>query len=86
MTYSNYFPQVNDQLGKHILTTAKKVNLAANTTIFHQGASCESFLLVVQGSVKVFTRSQNGREIVLYRVKQGQSCTLTTSCLLANNN
>jgi len=85
VTYSNYFPQVNDELGKKILTEAKKVNLPAGSTVFYQGASCDNFLLVMQGSVKVFTRSHNGREIVLYRVEQGQSCTLTTSCLLANN-
>jgi len=85
VTDNQHFPSVSDELGKAIITRAKKINLVAGTTVFYQGGSCENFLLVIKGTVKVFTRATNGREIMLYRVKQGQSCTLTTSCLLANN-
>lgn len=85
MTYSHFFPSVNDVVGKAIIAKAQKILLPEKTTIFYQGSSCENFLLVLQGTVKVFTRAINGREIMLYRVSQGQSCTLTTSCLLANN-
>jgi len=72
-------------LAEILLIFAKKVNLPANTTIFYQGSQCDNYLLVTKGVVKVFTRSESGREIVLYRVKKEQSCTLTTTCLLANN-
>ena len=38
-------------------------------------------MLLVSGNVKVFTLS-DGRELVLYRVASGESCVMTTSCLL----
>ena len=79
------FSTITDTVGREIIDSAKQVSLPANTTVFYQGASCENYLLVIQGAVKVFTRAINGREIVLYRVTQGQSCTLTTTCLLAND-
>jgi len=79
------FSTITDTVGREIIDSAKQVSLPANTTVFYQGASCENYLLVTQGAVKVFTRAINGREIVLYRVTQGQSCTLTTTCLLAND-
>lgn len=41
-------------------------------------------MLVLDGSVKVLTRAENGREIVLYRLTAGDSCVLTTSCLFGN--
>jgi len=81
----NLFPTITDFIGREIIDSAKHVNLPANTTVFYQGAACENYLLVTSGVVKVFTRAENGREIVLYRVNQGQSCTLTTTCLLAND-
>jgi len=81
----NLFPTITDTIGRNIIDSAKHVNLPANTTVFYQGASCENYLLVTSGVVKVFTRAENGREIVLYRVNQGQSCTLTTTCLLASD-
>ncbi len=79
------FNQIDDDIGKQIIINAKKVTLAANSIVFHQGDACVHYLLVLQGSVKVFTRNDNGREILLYRVTVGESCTLTTSCLLTKN-
>lgn len=79
------FTTINDSEGQGIINNAKKVSVSANSIVFYQGASCENYLLVTKGVVKVFTRAINGREIVLYRVNKGQSCMLTTTCVLANN-
>ena len=73
----------NDEVTQGIIAQAKHVTLRANTTVFYQGDGCKNYLLVLSGSVKVFTRTENGREIVLYRVKKGESCILTTTCLMA---
>ena len=82
------FDKFSDQLddyGKKLLQRGSVVSLPANSPIFKQGDNCSNYILVLDGSVKVFSRNQHGREIVLYRVKKGESCTLTTSCLLADN-
>ncbi|MBL4765931.1 MAG: Crp/Fnr family transcriptional regulator [Colwellia sp.] len=81
----NLFDSITDIIGREIINSAKQIYLPANSTVFYQGANCENFLLVIKGTIKVFTRAINGREIVLYRVNKGQSCTLTTTCLLASN-
>ncbi len=64
---------------------SQQVTVPANTTIFRQGDACKNYLLVLSGSVKVFSRAENGREIILYHVKEGDSCTLTTACLFSKN-
>jgi len=63
----------------------QQVTLPANQTVFKQGDSCGNYLFVLSGSVKVFSRAENGREVTLYRVTQGESCTLTTACLFSQN-
>lgn len=50
--------------------------------MFGQGDRAENYLLVTSGCVKVFARTDEGREVVLYRVNPGEMCTLTTACLL----
>ena len=80
-----FLDEIRDPAGRQILQQAKTVQLATGTTVFRQGDTCENYLLVVDGSVRVFTRAENGREVLLYRVQGGQSCTLTTACLFANN-
>ena len=68
---------------KRLLATALPVTLPEGAMVFREGAECSNYLLVLQGSVRVQKLSESGHEIVLYRVESGQSCVLTTSCLLA---
>ncbi|HIL78261.1 MAG TPA: hypothetical protein EYG48_05005 [Methylococcales bacterium] len=53
--------------------------------MFYPGAVCEHYLLVLEGSVKAQIISEAGREMLLYRVRSGDSCVLTTSCLLSGD-
>ena len=41
-------------------------------------------LLLLSGSVRVQQTSETGREVFLYRVGPGESCVLTTACMLAD--
>ncbi|MBV1786587.1 Crp/Fnr family transcriptional regulator [Marinobacterium sp. D7] len=63
---------------------ARVVELPAEKPVFQTGDSCRQFLLVLEGSVRVQKLSDSGREILLYRVEAGQSCILTTACLLGS--
>lgn len=40
---------------------------------------------MLEGSVKAQIISEAGREMLLYRVRPGDSCVLTTSCLLSGD-
>ena len=60
------------------------VTVPGGTKIFGPGLSPDNLLLLIEGTVKVSQTSESGREIVLYRVEAGQSCVLTTACLLAH--
>lgn len=62
-----------------------EVRLSAGETMFRPGDGCEGFGFVVDGAVKVGLLSEMGREIVLYRVQPGQSCTVTVSCLVSGS-
>lgn len=69
---------------KKLLTErAVSVSLPAGTTVFAPGVAAESFLLVLDGTIRVQQVSAGGREIVLYRVTGGESCIMTTSCLFS---
>ncbi|HAE01864.1 MAG TPA: Crp/Fnr family transcriptional regulator [Rhodospirillaceae bacterium] len=59
------------------------VTVPEGTVIFGPGKPPENLLLLLEGRVRVHQISEGGREIVLYRVEAGQSCVLTTACLLA---
>ena len=67
-----------------MVANAQSIDLPAGSRVFQTGAPCGAFVIVLDGSVRVQMIAENGREIVLYRVESGQTCILTTACLLAN--
>jgi len=58
---------------------------AAGTVLFDAHTPCAGFPLVLAGTVKVLQRYPNGRELPLYRVRPGESCLLSGSCLLGHS-
>lgn len=65
---------------------ARTIKVPKGTVIFGPGKPADNLLLVDGGTVRVQQVSEGGREIVLYRVAAGESCVLTTACLLAQDN
>ena len=70
---------------RDVLTTRSQViRLPADTIIFGPGKSPDHLLLLLQGTVRVQQLAESGREVVLYRATAGESCVLTTACMLAH--
>lgn len=65
---------------------SKIVAVPAGTEIFAPGGTADNLWLLLDGSVKVQQKSETGREVFLYRVHAGESCVLTTACMLAFEN
>ena len=57
----------------------------ANHRLFASGDRCENFVLVVDGTIRVQISTKTGRDMILFRLRAGQSCALTTSCLLIHS-
>ena len=83
-----HFPALaalDDPAWQEVLAASRTMTVPPDTPVFHEGAECTVYMLVLHGSVRVQKTAENGREITLYRVENGQSCVLTTSCLLAGD-
>ncbi len=44
--------------------------------------SCNYLPIVIDGGVRVYKTSDSGRELTLYRIEPGESCILTTFCIM----
>lgn len=69
-----------------LLENSQIMTVPMNTVIFGPGKNPTHLMLLLNGTVRVQQLSEKGREIVLYRVRAGESCVLTTACLLAAEN
>jgi CRP/FNR family transcriptional regulator len=57
----------------------------AGMVLFDAHTPCAGFPLILSGTIKVLQRYPNGRELPLYRVRPGESCLLSGSCLLGHS-
>ena len=55
-----------------------------DSRLFAAGEPCEAFPLLLAGEIQVVRTTPDGHEIELYRVHPGESCIVSTSCLLGD--
>jgi len=71
-------------LRQRIGDTAQTLSLPAGATVFDERQPCRGFPFVLDGAIRVAKQSAGGRELPLYRVVAGESCIITSSCLLGH--
>lgn len=67
---------------RRLLDCARFLRVPAGALLFDDRQACEGFPFVIEGSVRVVKCAPNGRELPLYRVSPGETCIISSSCLL----
>lgn len=81
-----HFPELNnlsDPVWIEAAARAREVVLPAGTEFVREGDACQNFVFVIDGAARVYKNFENGRELMLYRMQGGETCSLTTAVLLA---
>lgn len=55
---------------------------AKGDQVYSPEAECLGLLLLLQGELRVYILSEDGREVTLYRMRAGDTCILSASCIL----
>ncbi|KRS12207.1 Crp/Fnr family transcriptional regulator [Roseovarius atlanticus] len=66
-----------------LIRAARTLRLEKGTQVFGPDNVPDRLFFLYDGRIRVSQTSEGGREIVLYRVEAGDSCVLTTACMLA---
>ena len=79
------FPQLVDEQNHEwleVLKNAKAYQLPAGTMLASTGTICNEFMLILDGSVRVFQHADDGREVTLYRIGTGDICLMSLNSVL----
>ncbi|NOS98231.1 MAG: Crp/Fnr family transcriptional regulator [Methylotenera sp.] len=88
LNWLTQFPELTnlDQHAKDLLTQyARIVEAPVGTIGYREGGPCGAYVMRLAGQSRVYKMSTSGREILLYRVGAGETCVITTTCLLGNS-
>jgi CRP/FNR family transcriptional regulator len=71
-----------DPLVQSVVDALQTMEVPAGTAVFDEHQPCRGFPFVLAGAIRVVKTAANGRELPLYRVVPGESCIISSSCLL----
>jgi len=73
-------------LEKNLLTELSEIsvlhNLKTGQSILGEGDYIKSFPMVISGSLRVVRLSEDGNELLLYYLNQGEICTMALTCCM----
>lgn len=67
-----------------VIDQAKPLVIEPGTTLFSGSVTCNNFMLILEGTIRIYQTAEDGREITLYRVEPGDLCIISLSSLLRN--
>ena len=79
-----FWKQLTEEEKKMISSTASKQRYQKGELVHHGGQKCTGLLIVTSGLLRVYTTSEEGREITLYRLDTYDICLLSASCIFKN--
>jgi len=88
LTWFSTFPGLAglDETAKELLRRhARIVEAPVGTIGYRETDPCNAYVMRLAGRSRVYKLSDTGREILLYRVGAGETCVLTTTCLLGRS-
>ncbi|MEY2904348.1 MAG: hypothetical protein RJA52_364 [Bacteroidota bacterium] len=79
------FPGIAEkELQDEILSVGSLMEFEEGEVILEIGTYVKAVPLVLSGSIKVVREDEEGRELFLYYLKPGESCTMSFTCCMMN--
>ena len=85
MELSEFFPfweKLTDTQREKLLEIAQPMSVKAGTIVHNGNMDCLGLLLIGSGQLRVYTLSEEGREVTLYRLFEFDICLFSASCVM----
>lgn len=77
-----FYSKLDDNQKNLLLQNSQAVKYTKNKLIYAANAECLGVLLVCSGELCAYLLSDEGKELTLYRLKGGDTCIMSASCML----
>lgn len=79
----SFWSRLQEEEQTILLQNAKILDYKAGDAVYSGGTQCLGMMLVLQGTLRTYLLSDEGKEITIYRLRQGDVCVLAASCILS---
>lgn len=77
-----FWPHLTQEQQKLVLARISIIRYRSGQNIRGANSECSGFIYLIKGMFRAYLLSPDGREITLYRVRSGESCIMTATCVL----
>lgn len=81
--FFDFWDKLDKASQDYLCDSMYEINYEAGETIHNGDAMCVGVLFVQSGMLRVYIMSEEGKEVSLYRVEEGEICVLSASCVLS---
>lgn len=71
-----------DPQWREVLNRTQTYQYPANAMLASVGSTCNGFMILLDGTVRVFQHAEDGREVTLYRIGAGDICLMSLNSLI----
>lgn len=79
--YKIFSSSISQEDKNFVCDNTRSVSYKKGTTI-HDGNECSGVFFIRSGSLRVYVQSEEGKDITLYRLHNGDMCMLAASCVI----
>lgn len=80
----SFWNKLNEQEKNLVENNVTKIVYNKGEMLHSADSECLGLILIKRGGLRVYILSEDGREVTLYRLSEGDSCVLSASCILNN--
>jgi CRP/FNR family transcriptional regulator len=80
-----YFGACPQPMVADILANLQRHHFEKNQMVFLESDPCSVIAFLLSGKIRVYMLGNDGREITLYDVQEGETCILNVACILSNS-
>lgn len=85
VSFKNLFPDITSvELFKEIEQNSKLRDFEDGDIIIDKGMPISNIPLLLTGNIKVMREDEDGKELLMYFLAPGESCTMSLTCCMAN--
>ena len=77
-----FWEKLNEEQREKLRTNTSEHIVEKGQILYHGKCDCMGVSFVRKGGLRVVLLSEDGREVTLYRLREGESCMLSASCVL----
>lgn len=79
----SFYPHLTRQQKEELLSASRIQRFSAGELIYTPARECLGMIYVIKGVIRTYLTSQEGKKATIFRLREGDVCVLSMSCVLS---